>query len=126
MRDVLHAVAAPGRIVRLKVERAEIDRVVRRAVDAMERHPGEALLENVLALHVELDGAVGELNPWQERHAVAGAFTQTRAFLRSVADAHGGPFSIPRGAPSSARHARRATRAAHRPRRPPRRVPRER
>src|SRR5260370_42360144 len=91
MGDVLHAVAAPCRIVRFEVERTEVDGVVRRAVDAVKRHADEALLRNVLAFDIELDGAVGELNARQERDAVATALTQTRAFLRSVAEAADGP-----------------------------------
>ena len=65
MRDVLDGADASCLVVGPEVERTEVDRIVGRSVDAVKRHPDEALLLDVLALDVELDGAVGELNPLQ-------------------------------------------------------------
>src|SRR5207247_302523 len=86
MRDVLDAVAAPVGVFGLEVERTEIDRVVGRAIDAMECHADEALSLNVLALQIDLNGAVGELNPLHVRDAVTLAVIQTNALPRSIGD----------------------------------------
>jgi hypothetical protein len=58
MGDVLNGAKDPGLVVGLKVERTEVDSVVGLAVDAMKRHADEARALHVLALDVELDGAV--------------------------------------------------------------------
>src|SRR6267143_68324 len=87
MRDVLHGADAPYRVFRLEVERPEVDRVIGRAIDAMKSDPDEALLLNVLALDVELDASVRELDPWQVRDAVARASIKTSTFHGPIFEA---------------------------------------
>src|SRR5216684_3280437 len=63
MRDVLYGVAVSRRVRRPEIERAEVDRIVRRAIYPMEGDTDKALSLHVLASDVELDGAVTELDP---------------------------------------------------------------
>src|SRR5262245_21343259 len=86
MRDVLDGAETSGRVLGLEVERAEVDHVISRFIQSMKCDAHEALLLNVLAPDINLDCAVGELDPFQEREAVAGAFAQANAFSGSVAE----------------------------------------
>src|SRR5262249_20396012 len=61
--------------------RAEVDRVISLLIQPVKCDADEALLLNVLAPDIDLDGAVGELNPFQIRDAVAETFAQTNPFL---------------------------------------------
>src|SRR5262245_56544619 len=81
MRDVLDGVDTSGRVFSLEVERAKVDRVISLFIQPMKGDAYEALPLNVLALDVKFDGAVGELNTFQVRDAVAGSFAQPDAFL---------------------------------------------
>ena len=87
MRDVLYRAYAPGRVFSPEVERTEIDRVISYSIDAMKSDTDEALLLNVLAPDINLDGAVGEFDPLYVRNAVALAFAQTNAFPGSIVEA---------------------------------------
>ena len=66
----------PCLVFSLEVERTEVDRVVGRAIDAMKRHTDEARALNVLAFHIQLDGAVGEFDSRRVRGPFAFSFAQ--------------------------------------------------
>src|SRR5215510_7491208 len=76
MRDVLDSADASGRVFSFEVERAEVDHVISLFIQPVKYDADEALLLNVLAPDINLDGAVGELNTFQIRNAVARAFAQ--------------------------------------------------
>jgi hypothetical protein len=86
VRYVLDGADSPCRVLGLEVERTEVDRVIGQAIQAMKRNPDETLLLNILAPDIKLESAIGELDALQVRHTVAGAFTNTEAFLRSVVE----------------------------------------
>ena len=81
MRDVLYGADASCRVFSPEVERTEIDRVISRSIDAMKSNTDEALLLNVLAFDIKLDGTVGELNPLQVRYPVARLSLRRTPFL---------------------------------------------
>src|SRR5262249_12685550 len=68
---VLNRVAAPDRIFGPEIERTEVDRIVRRAVNAMERDAHKTLLPNVTTPDIKLDPAIAKINPFQIRDAFA-------------------------------------------------------
>src|SRR4029077_1002555 len=87
MRYVLYGVAVSGRVCSAEIERAEVDRVVRRAIDPMKSDAHEALPLDVLASHVKLDGTITELHPTQVGDSVTGLFVEMHAFPGPIADA---------------------------------------
>src|SRR5207249_3634472 len=87
LSDVLYGVAPSGRVFRWEIEWPEVDRIVRRSIDAVERDTHETLLWDILASDVKLDRAVGELYPLQVGDALAGVFAETNALPGSVAKA---------------------------------------
>jgi hypothetical protein len=92
MGDVLHGAKDPCGVFSLEVKRTEVDRVVSRAIDAMKRHTDEAGTLNVLALHIQLDGAVGEFDSRQIYGPFAFSFTQANTFSGAVSERGDGPF----------------------------------
>ena len=71
MRDVLDRVCPLLRGAGAEVERPEVHRVERRPVDDVEGDAEEALLGDVLALQVDLDDALAELDPVQDDPPIA-------------------------------------------------------
>jgi hypothetical protein len=55
MRDVLHGGLSSLGIFRPEVERADVDGVVGRSIDAVKCNTGKALLLNVLTFNIKLD-----------------------------------------------------------------------
>ena len=84
-----------SRVCGAEVERTEIDRVVRGAIEAVKCHAQEALLLDVLPAYVQLDRAVGELDALHVRHAFAGALGQTHTFPRAVREPTHGAVEDP-------------------------------
>src|SRR5262249_45785614 len=60
------------------------DRVVRRTIGAVKRHADKTLLRHILAAHVELNRAVGEVDARQERNPITQRFAQTDALSGAV------------------------------------------
>jgi hypothetical protein len=76
--DVLDSANTPGLVFGPEVERTEVDAVVGLLVDAMERDAEEALLLDVLALEIDLNRAVGELDVSQVGRSGAHPFSRLR------------------------------------------------
>src|SRR4051794_18563344 len=91
MGDVLHGTKGPCLVFSLEVERTEVDRVVGRAIDAMKRYTDEACALNVLALHIQFDGAIGEFDSRQVCRSFALSFAQTNTLSVALAEAADGP-----------------------------------
>src|SRR5262249_54553738 len=87
-RVVLDSVTAAHRVGGSEVERAEVDRVVGRGIDAVKRDTNETPLREVLATDVELDRAGRELDPRQECNRFTGRLAQPNAVSGAVHKAH--------------------------------------
>ena len=89
--DVLHGAEHPCLVIGLEVEGTEVDRVVGRPIDAVKRHPDEARALDVLALHIELDRAVGEFDVRQVHGPFAFGSAQTNPLSRAFGETADGP-----------------------------------
>src|SRR5687767_14683202 len=89
--DVLHGAKNPCLVFSLEVERTEVDRVVGRPIDAMKRHTDEARALNVLAFHIQFEGAVSKFDSRQVRGPFALSFAQTNTFSGAVGETADGP-----------------------------------
>src|SRR5256884_2786103 len=76
LRYVLYGVAVPRRVFRAEVERTQVNRVVRRAIEPMKGDTDKALPLHVFASDVKLDGPVTELDPFEIRHALTGLLVE--------------------------------------------------
>src|SRR6185437_12844104 len=85
LRYVLYRVAVPRRVIRPEVERAEVNRVIRRAIEPMKGDADKALPLHVLAPDVKLDGPVAELDPFEIGHALAGPLVEMHTLPSPVA-----------------------------------------
>jgi hypothetical protein len=95
MRDVLHGALSSLRIFRPKVERTEVDGVVRRSIDAVECDAEKALLLNVVTSNIRLDRPVGKLDSFQIRDAVARGFAEAGSGPGRISQAGRGPVKTP-------------------------------
>src|SRR6266480_77972 len=85
MRYVLYGVAVPRRVFRAEVERPQVNRVVRRAIDPMKGDTDKALPLHVFASDVKLDGPVTELDPFEIRHALTGLLVEPNTLPGPIA-----------------------------------------
>src|SRR3989441_4841875 len=85
MRYVLYGVAVPRRVFRAEVERTQVNRVVRRAIEPMKGDTDKALPLYVFASDVKLDGPVTELDPFEIRHALTGLLVEPNTLPGPIA-----------------------------------------
>src|SRR5438128_2843974 len=86
LRDVLNGVRMSGRVRSPEVERTEIDRFVRGAIHAMERHADEAPSLHVLPPEVEFDRTVREFHSLEVCGAFTGTLAQTQTTPRAIGE----------------------------------------
>src|SRR5262247_2579173 len=74
-------------VFRPEVKWAKVNDIEGHAIYPMKRYAHEALLKDIFAFDIKLDGSVGKCNVGQIRDAIPQDFTETNPFFRSVAEA---------------------------------------